>query len=651
MFFVVLALVLLPGLLVLLPLGLRGWRLVTIAPAVTFGLVAIGGPALDRLGIRWTVGSFAGWTVLVAAVLAVASLLWRRSSRGRGAGTAEDTGERPAPRARWEHLVAAAGVALGMAVGALVFLRGTGGLTETAQDWDAVFHANAVRWIAEHGRAVPQGMGPIANIGADDPYYYPVTFHSLLALVVQQFGTDPATVLNAASLAVVLLWPLGIAALGLAWRLPAPVVAVAAAASTWFTAFPYDSLWRGPLWPYVTGLAMLPGVLAAGRMLIERGPALPTAVAVALGVTGVVAMHPSIAFIVLVYAAALVLALVLRLEPVRWRVVAVKMVLTIALTGVLVLVVLLPARSASAGVQAARWDEFATQAEGFGQVLLFSPVTTEPQWWLGVTALAGLVVMVRRRRLLWLVAAYLVFGAAYAGTASMDNELVNTISGPFYNDAWRFAALLPLAGAFGVGEAVAAAGTWISTRARSALARTGAGEPRAAAWAVPGAATVAVLAAVALLGNGAYVARNVAELDQEYADGPAVSAGEEAAYAWLADNVQPGEAVMNDRHDGSAWMYAKAGVEPLEFNFFGAEDGTVVARLCNSLNQMDDSRLVRRLLREEHVRYVIVGEGFVMPYHVRAPGLEGLDQVQGLRQVFSNDAAVVYEVVGADEAA
>jgi hypothetical protein len=637
MFVVVPVLFFLPGLLVSAVLGLRGWRLAALAPAVTFGLVATGGPVLNALDVSWSLLSFAAWTAGIALVVVGVGQLWGRRVRTGEAEAAEAIGpEQPTRRARWEHLVVGGGVLLGMVAGAVVFLQGTGGLGVTTQEWDAPFHANAVRWIAEHGAAVPNAIAPTANLPADAPYFYPVAYHSLLAIVVQLFGVTPSWVLNAAALTVVLIWPLAVAALGMAWRVPAPVVAVAAVVSSWFSAFPYDSLWRGPLWPFVAGLALLPGVLAVGRMLLERAPTVRTAAAIALGVTGIVALHPSIAFILLVYVVMLAVALVTRLEPVQWRATALPVMVTGVLTALVLLPVVLPARVQSGGVQGARWAEFASPAEAFGQILLVSPVTPYPQWWLGMTALAGAVIMVLRRRLLWVLGAYLVIGAGYAATASIDNELVNLLSGPFYNDAWRLAAPLPLAAAFAVGEAVVALGAWLAPRVR-----LGTSIP-----AVVGVAT-AVLVVLGLLGNGAYMSRNIERLGLPYGDGPTVSAGEREAYEWLGEHVEPGEEVMNDRNDGSVWMYSFAGVEPMVFTFYGARPGTDAEQLQEKLNRLDRDPSVRRLVEEADVRYVIVGDGFVRLDMERAPGLRNLDRVDGLEPVFRNDQAVIYEVLPA----
>jgi hypothetical protein len=105
--------------------------------------------------------------------------------------------------------------------------------------------------------------------------------------------------------------------------------------------------------------------------------------------------------------------------------------------------------------------------------------------------------------------------------------------------------------------------------------------------------------------------------------------------------------VLNDARDGSAWMYSFSGVEPMVFTFYGAKAGSAAETLQNRLNDIDASSSVRRLLEEENVRYVLVGEGFVRPGMERIPGMDRLSDVEGLREVFRNDDAAIYEVVAA----
>src|SRR3954465_10494213 len=115
MFVVVPLLFFIPGLLVCAACGIRGWRLAAVAPAVTFGLAAAGGPLLNALGVRWSVPSFAVWTFGVAVVAFAATWLWARLRPGtERAATQDDDRSGPLRRARWEHLTVGAGVLLGM---------------------------------------------------------------------------------------------------------------------------------------------------------------------------------------------------------------------------------------------------------------------------------------------------------------------------------------------------------------------------------------------------------------------------------------------------------------------------------------------------------------------------------------------------------
>jgi hypothetical protein len=647
---IVLAAFWLPGLAVGAAIRLRSWTLLAAAPALTFGVVAVGSLVIGHLGIRWNPLSFGVFTALLAGVLMGVSILLDRRSRRRAADTVDtadaadataeaDSPVEPEPTLHWrDHVLVAIGVLAGIGVGVVTFMRGVGNLSVINQDWDAPFHANVIRWIAQHGDPLPSALAPVASAGLDveGQFFYPNRYHSLLALVLDRGGLAMPELLNLAALAIILCWPLGIAALGLAWRMPPVGVAVAAAVSTWFTAFPYDSLWRGPLWPFVAGVALVPATLALARhLVVPRGLAGPVGLALAIG--GLVGLHTSLAFVVLPYAVALLAALALRLEPVRWRVALPAMMATGALTVVMVVPMVYPALSAN-WVAGFRWPEVASPAEAFGQAMLFSPITPYPQWFLGGAALVGLVLMVQHRRMVWIPAAYVLIAAAYAGCASLDTRLVNAITGPFYNDPWRLAALLPLAGALAVGEFGLTVANTVTTWARPRLAE------RVTSFAMATTVAIAVVAAIGVLGHGAYVDRTATRLAWNHHDGPTVSSDEIAAYRWIAEQGNTGR-VMNDWMDGSIWMYALTGQQPVEWTFLGSAPGTRSSLLTNEFNKLGEDADVDKAIADLGVRYVVIGTGFVRDYSRRAPGLEDLDRVPYLRKVYSNANAAVYEVL------
>ncbi|PPK65954.1 hypothetical protein V5P93_000152 [Actinokineospora auranticolor] len=625
----------LPGLVVGAAIRLRGWTLAAIAPALTFGGVAMGVTLFGKLGLSWTLFNVSLWFLALAAVGGVAAWLVAR----RGPETdADDPRFAPRKLSPGGHGVIAVGVLAGLAVGFTVFLRGVKDLGYVQQDWDAGFHGNLVRWIAEHANATPSTVGAIANSADATNYFYPDTYHALLALLLDKAGLDMAHLLNLAALAGVLAWPLGVAALGVAWRMPAVGTAVAAAVSTWFSAFPYDSLWRGPLWPYVAGVALVPAVLAVLRLLfISRGLGGP--LALALATAGLVGLHTSLAFVLFAYLVVIALCAVFKLEPIRWRRAWVPLAVAGGLSLVFVVLQMLPALSSAAGVTAAEWPSEATPAEAFGQAVLFTPSNGLPQWWLGVPAFIGLVLMFRHRRILWLALSYILLAGVYAITVSQESPLIAMITGPFYNDAWRFAALLPLAGAIAVGEFV-----W--TISEAAVAQWHVFAERSRKTPLVAAGTAAVVVLVMALMSSAYIYSNVARLGRNYNDGPTVNSGEREAYAWLAAHTAPGERVMNDVQDGSVWMYALNKVTPVEWTFYGSKVDSDPHRLTNGLNEYETDPDVRAAVSRLGVRYVVLGSGYVRAGRARAPGLVGLPDLPGIRLVFENNQAMIYDLSG-----
>ncbi|HLL68699.1 MAG TPA: DUF6541 family protein [Micromonosporaceae bacterium] len=648
-----------PGTAVGLALRLRGWTLLACGPLLTFGAVAAGTFVIGTLGAKWSAWSFTAWVLTVVLIIGGASWLLRRRARTRPAATADETAQpvggedgaaasarsdRPVdePRRLREHFVVAVGVLLGLVVGARTFQRGVDNVAKTVnQDFDSPFHANAVRWIAEHGNPLPADLAPIANSAGATDFFYPNTYHALLALLLDHGGLAMPALLNLAALMTILVVPIGIAAMGMAWRMPPVAVAVAAAASTWFNAFPYDQLWRGPLWPYSAALALIPALLALARhLVVPRGLAGP--VGVALGLTGMIGLHPSLIFVVGIYAVALLCAMLLRVEAVRWRTTVPAVVLTGAVLLLLAAPTLLPAFRRKGATLGYRWPEIASPIEAFGQALAFSPTLYVPRWLLGLAALVGIGLMLAHRRLVWVAIAYVGFAALYIGDAAYDTDLVNLVTGPFYNDAWRLAALLPVAGALAVGELFYT----VAKRSESLVARRIGG--RHDTWPVLPAVCAALMVAVlAIQQDRAYIRANAERLNWHNRDGPVVSHHEIAGYAWLADRVGPNERVANAVRDGSVWMYALSKVQPVQWTYFGTIEGSDEYYLAKHLNEMDHNPRIRPLIAKFRVRYVIAGKGMVQGAGQLDAGLENLDDVAGLRRVYANPDVSIYEVSSA----
>ncbi|MEU4801351.1 DUF6541 family protein [Actinosynnema sp. NPDC023587] len=620
-----------PGLALGLALRLRGWTLAAIAPALTFGMVSLAVVVFPRVGLTWNTATSLGWAALLVALAAVAAWLVNRRA------PVEPPAEPAEPRTRRDHVVVGVGVALGLAWGVVTYLRGVKSVQAVSQDWDAPYHGSAVRWIAEHGNLSPADLATLANTPGKAGYFYPNTYHSLLAPVFDTGAVDMAVLLNFAAMMVLLAWPLGIAAFGLAWRLPPVGVAMAAAVSSWFGTFPYDLLWRGPLWPFVAAVALVPAVLALLKPLADgrRGIGAPVAVAVALA--GLVGLHTSLAFVVAIYVLMLVVALLLRLEKIDWKRAWRPVVLTGVLSVLFAVPVVLPALANVGGITGAEWPVLGTAFGAFEQAALFSSSDPPPFYWTGVPALLGVLVLLWRRRVVWAVGAYAVFAAMFISAVSHKLGFLSVLTGPFYNDAWRIAALFPLVGAIAIGEFTHAVGSGVT-----ALVRKRADRPWTAT-AVP-VGVAAVVVAVLAVGSGGNLTTNTTRLGWHY-NGEVVSEDEVAAYQWLGEHAKPGEVVANDVRDGAVWMYPLAGVTPMNWNYYGPPENSDVWWLEDNFNRLDTDPRVRELVNRINIRYAIVGEGMVQRKGERPPGMRDLDAVQHLRKVYENSAAVVYEVL------
>ncbi len=87
--------------------------------------------------------------------------------------------------------------------------------------WDAVWHANTVRFILDTGQASSTHMGELRNVETHQPLYYPSVFHALTAVYCQLTGAAPTTGYTVSSLAAS-VWLFPSSAAMLTWHLLRP---------------------------------------------------------------------------------------------------------------------------------------------------------------------------------------------------------------------------------------------------------------------------------------------------------------------------------------------------------------------------------------------------------------------------------------------
>ena len=90
-------------------------------------------------------------------------------------------------------LTVAAGVLLGGLLIMWAAYRGLAHWQSIPSTWDAVWHANKVRFILDTGQASSTHMGELRNVETHQPLYYPSVFHALTAVFCQLTGAAPTT--------------------------------------------------------------------------------------------------------------------------------------------------------------------------------------------------------------------------------------------------------------------------------------------------------------------------------------------------------------------------------------------------------------------------------------------------------------------------
>ncbi len=630
------ALLWLPGAAVGALLGFRGWSLAALAPLLSYGIVTVCGPWMSRLGIAWW-PSTAGLALLVA--LAVAAVLrwplrrWTTASRGRPEHAAL-----PAWTAGGQAAVGLATVASGLFGGA-VLLSAFGGLASIPQNWDAMMHANGIRYIAETGDSGVYGMYSVNAFASGGQVYYPNAYHLIATLVFDLTGATIPEVLNAQAILMPLMLTLTFVALVRCFHGRVALAIFAALVSSMATAVHYDLIWWGPLLPFATGLVLTLGVTYVVRGYLDR-PSVLSAVALVLASAGLLGLHPSMLFTAGLF--------VLSLLVWRWwhspRRIGVELGL---LTMPAVLIAALVAPHLSGALSAARivlayvWPPEVTPAHALGEVLGFSTMQPYPQVWLLVFLVIGMAGFRSLGQLRWLPVAGVVFAGLFVLSASYSTPWAQKITSPWWNDKYRLAAVATMALLPVVAHGLVC--TYDALLARLVLPALRRPPGAGPWWAAPVSIT-ALCAAFFLLADGGYAQRNSARTSEVYTAGPTVSPAERKAFGVLEGLVKPGERVMNDRYDGSGWMYALDGVRPVAGHFGTEAIGDDPDLLAGNFDHYDSRPDVRAAVARLDVKWVIVGPGFVWSSMRRQSGLMHLSQVSALDLVYDEGGVQIYQI-------
>ena len=496
------ALLVVPGLIVNLGLGARGFDALGLAPLTSLGVLAVGTLMVPAVVGRWSLAAVAGSLLLVTLVAVLGRIAIAFWTGGRAADRPELSipglwrvamGHRPAPRwwmprRRTIWWLASAGLAAALV--AANFVLGVRDPDLPSQTIDAGFHYNAVLAVMQSG--FPDGRHVAAASGAAVTGWYPPLWHDVTALSSSLTGVNVAIGANAVGWAIGgVVWPLSMVwlcsrILPHARLLTTMALGLCCGA---ITLFPYIMLSFGVLWPNVLSLAAMPAAVALTLMVLHLMPRSPQAqedissagtaadgatldeietaavqhgaalgpglswwTVVSVGLLGALGMflaHPGALFALGIWAVIGAVMLSGRLvvlsrargprhlrRSLLWLLLgwSVGLCLWAAMN-------LVPALNS---VRDFDWPEQMTMTQAMGQALTLSTVITNANWILGVATLWGFYRLLKVPRLRWLLVSHVFLVFLYMLCAGSSSWLARELTGFWYNDAQRLAALIPM---------------------------------------------------------------------------------------------------------------------------------------------------------------------------------------------------------------
>jgi hypothetical protein len=617
---------------------------IAVGPALTYGVVALAIIPFGALGIPWD-----GWTALaaLAAVCLVATGLQLLLARYRDTEASE---EEARGISRWPAVAVAAGVLLGAV---LIMWAGYRGLTHwqsVPSTWDAVWHANEVRYMLDTGQASSTHMGELRNVETHQPLYYPSVFHALTAVYCQLTGAAPTTAYTLNSLAAsVWLFPSGAAML--TWFLLRPVTsewraagasATAAALSASFTSVPYVEF----------GVAAMPNLAAYGVAIptfvliastLRHRDRIPAAV---LALVGVFSVHLTGGFVVILFLLAWWLLDALW-HPVRGRLAD---VLTLAAVAVPTAGILAPqfigVLKQADIIAGHAFPSFKSVKQGVIDALLLHTrhLNDFPtQYGLDVLAAIGMAILLYKK-IWWPPAAWLVLTVAtiYSG-APFHNPVgaaIEKFSQFFYNDPRRLSGVVTMLLTPMAAIALFAAVTVVVAVARRVTDRSK--QLPAPVWT---AATAVLLVVATVLIGRHYLYRHLVLFGDKY-DSVIIDQRDLMAMAYLATLPGARTTLIGDSNvDGTAWMYAVADLHPLWTHYdFPQQTGPGYYRYIfwASARKGESDPKVVEAIQALNIRYILTStpnvRGFATP-----DGLMSLDRSKSWTMIYDNGRARIYE--------
>lgn len=454
-----------PGLLFARAARFAPLQCVGFAPGVSVAGYAVLCLVYERIEVATNVLTICGGWLLVAVAVFACSCVARRG-RLRAAHAVRPKLPRGKAHARWFWLpIVAAYLVVPLVAATVLFLKPMDGADAFMQAFDNVSHLGTIRGALDSGMMDPIGkvgyysaMEDVARPFAPTTSFYPEMWHMLTAMVVPAAGGSIPVAINAMNCAFsFVVAPMGVCALVFQlFGADRRKLLIGALGCVAFEAYPWGMLVYGPLYPNLASFALVPGCVALFLLLCSEKPVgrLKRVAAAAFFAAGLFAgavMQPNVVFTVGVLLAPYCVWKASRL-PLRWRRtaggvagwrIAFALVAAVLICALWVFAFNLPALYA---VVHNNWPSISSVKRTLFDAVLLGLMKHPVQPVVALLVFAGVARTLRHRRYLWLAVGYGLCLVMYFFCAATDGFWDNLLTGFWYSDQYRIAAMVALAG-------------------------------------------------------------------------------------------------------------------------------------------------------------------------------------------------------------
>lgn len=631
-----------PGAILAKALGARGLTWMAVSAPLSVTLAVLGPIGANLAGIRWNP------LVLAALTLAVSAVAWTIRHFASGKGPRD--GKNPWNSTSTALLIATlGGLVFGGSVISARFISMFGAPENISQTYDNVYHLSAIRAILESGNGSSLSLGAMVQNGPSG--MYPFAWHNLVALVVQISNVPIPVAVNAVNVVIgALVWT--ISAMYLASRVggarPAILLMTGILAGG-FGAFPYLAVDWGVLYPNFLAMAMLPAFIglvadALGISAAPRPGLLLTILLLAIGAPGLALAHPNIPMALGAFAVPMVLFWMLRCLSRRRRGELSRLSFAFAGLGVLayLVVFVIAWNRVRPSLWGSSWPPTQTILVSLREALASAPLIITLSWPVLILTIVGLAAVCVRWRQIWLLGMYVVAVMFFVVVSAFPaGPIRQAITGVFFNDSYRLAAMLPV-----ISLPLAVVGSvWVYDLVRAGL-------PRSLRGVKPVSVALTAVAVLAGVGIGVSTQNDQVRLIQEkttndYASTPdsmLLSPDERTLLARAVDIVPPDATVIAQPATGASLFYALEGRKVI-LPAISSFQSPAVRVLLDHLPEIAENPAVCSAIRELDSFYLFdFGSRQVSNLGMPFPSSEAIANMPGIELLDHQGDAKLYRI-------